>query len=67
MNGVAELRKLAGRFLSGTEVQQRTNSVVLGYTPYRLLFADRGLDPLGKTVRTSLSRPRAANDVSDRD
>jgi putative ABC transport system permease protein len=41
----------AGRFLSGTEVQQRSNSVVLGYTPYQLLFAERGLDPLGKTVR----------------
>jgi putative ABC transport system permease protein len=41
----------AGRFLSGTEVQQRANTVVLGHTPYQLLFADRGLDALGKTVR----------------
>ena len=42
---------IAGRFLSGTEVQQRSNVVVLGHTPHQLLFADRGIDPLGKTVR----------------
>jgi putative ABC transport system permease protein len=41
----------AGRFLSGTEVQQRSNSVVLGHTANQLLFADRGIDPIGKTVR----------------
>jgi putative ABC transport system permease protein len=41
----------AGRFLSGTEVQQRSNVVVLGHTAHQLLFADRGIDPLGKTVR----------------
>jgi putative ABC transport system permease protein len=42
---------VAGRFLSGTEVQQRANSVVLGHTAHQLLFADRGIDPIGKTVR----------------
>jgi putative ABC transport system permease protein len=41
----------AGRFLSGTEVQQRSNVVVLGHTSHQLLFADRGIDPIGKTVR----------------
>ena len=42
---------VAGRFLNGTEVQFRANSVVLGNTAYQLLFADRGIDPIGKTVR----------------
>ena len=41
----------AGRFLNGTEVQLRSNVVVLGNTAYQLLFADRGVDPIGKTVR----------------
>jgi putative ABC transport system permease protein len=41
----------AGRFLSGSEVQRRSNVVVLGDTAFQLLFADRGLDPIGKTVR----------------
>ena len=41
----------AGRFLNGPEVHLRSNSVVLGNTAYQLLFADRGLDPIGKTVR----------------
>jgi putative ABC transport system permease protein len=42
---------VAGRFLSGLEVQFRENVVVLGHTAYQLLFADRGVDPIGKTVR----------------
>jgi putative ABC transport system permease protein len=42
---------VAGRFVSGTEVQYRSNVVVLGNTAYRALFADRGVDPIGKTVR----------------
>jgi putative ABC transport system permease protein len=41
----------AGRFLDGAEVQFRSNVVVLGNSAYQLLFADRGLDPIGKTVR----------------
>jgi putative ABC transport system permease protein len=42
---------VAGRFLSGQEVQFRSNVVVLGNTPYQLLFGDRGIDPIGKVVR----------------
>jgi putative ABC transport system permease protein len=40
-----------GRFLSAQEVQYRSNVVVLGNTPYQLLFGDRGIDPIGKVVR----------------
>jgi putative ABC transport system permease protein len=47
---------VSGRFLSGTEVQLRSNSVVLGNTAYELLFADRGVDPIGKTVRVGTER-----------
>jgi putative ABC transport system permease protein len=42
---------IAGRFISGTEVQFRSNVVVLGNSAYQLLFAERGVDPIGKTVR----------------
>jgi putative ABC transport system permease protein len=42
---------IAGRFFNGTEVQFRKNVVVLGNTPYRLLFEPFGTDPVGKTVR----------------
>jgi len=45
-----------GRFFSGTEVQYRKNVVVLGNTPYQVLFAPRGLDPVGKTVRVGTER-----------
>ena len=45
------LRILAGRFLSGTEIQFRHKVVVLGNSAYQLLFAEKGLDPLGKTIR----------------
>ena len=45
-----------GRFFNGTEVQYRKNVVVLGNTPYRVLFAPRGLDPVGKTVRVGNER-----------
>jgi putative ABC transport system permease protein len=40
-----------GRFLNGTEVQYRSNVVVLGNTAYQLLFASRGVDAIGKVVR----------------
>lgn len=40
-----------GRFLSGTEVQHRSNAVVLGHNAYELLFQQQGIDPIGKTVR----------------
>ncbi|MES1256182.1 MAG: ABC transporter permease [Acidobacteriota bacterium] len=42
---------LTGRFFNGTEVQYRKNVVVIGNTPYQLLFAPSGVDPVGKFVR----------------
>ncbi len=42
---------VAGRFLSGIELQHRANVAVLGYAPYQLLFEQSGIDPIGKTVR----------------
>src|SRR6185436_2134527 len=47
---------LGGRFFNGTEVQYRKNVVVLGNTPYQLLFAPSGTDPLGRTVRVGSER-----------
>ncbi len=47
---------LAGRFFNGTEVQYRKNVVVLGNTPFQLLFAPSGIDPLGKFVRVGSER-----------
>ena len=45
-----------GRFFNGTEVQYRKNVVVLGDTPYQVLFAATGTDPVGKTVRVGTQR-----------
>jgi putative ABC transport system permease protein len=47
---------LSGRYFNGTEVQYRKNVVVLGNTPYQLLFAPSGLDPIGKMVRVGSER-----------
>jgi putative ABC transport system permease protein len=47
---------LDGRFFNGTEVQYRKNVVALGNTPYQLLFAPSGTNPLGKTVRVGNER-----------
>ena len=47
---------LGGRFFNGTELQYRKNVVVLGNTPYQLLFAPNGVDPVGKTVRVGSER-----------
>src|SRR5256885_5288793 len=47
---------LGGRFFNGTEVQYRKNVVVLGNTPYQLLFAPNGIDPIGKFVRVGSER-----------
>ena len=47
---------LAGRFFNGTEVQYRRNVVVLGNTPYQLLFEPSGIDPIGKSVRVGSER-----------
>ena len=41
----------AGRFFSGAEVQHRSSVAVLGNSVYQLLFQERGIDPIGKTVR----------------
>lgn len=40
-----------GRYFTLAESQRRRQVVVLGQTPYRALFADRGIDPIGKGVR----------------
>jgi putative ABC transport system permease protein len=45
-----------GRFFNATEVQYRKNVVVLGHTPHQLLFAQAGIDPIGKTVRVGAER-----------
>src|SRR4029077_18192907 len=47
---------IAGRYFNGTEVQYRKNVVVLGNTPYKLLFEPTGTDPIGKTVRIGNQR-----------
>jgi putative ABC transport system permease protein len=47
---------LGGRFFNGTEVQYRKNVVVLGNTPYKLLFEATGIDPIGKMVRVGPER-----------
>jgi putative ABC transport system permease protein len=47
---------LGGRFFNGTEVQYRKNVVVLGFTPYSLLFAPNRIDPIGKSVRVGNER-----------
>src|SRR5258708_14480047 len=47
---------LGGRFFNGTEVQYRKNVCVLGNTPYQLLFAPNGVDPVGKMVRIGSER-----------
>jgi putative ABC transport system permease protein len=47
---------VAGRFFNGTEVQHRRNVVMLGYTPYQLLFESTGIDPVGKMVRVGSER-----------
>ena len=45
-----------GRFLNGTDVQYRRNVVVLGQSPFQLLFGTSGVDPVGKTVRVGNER-----------
>jgi putative ABC transport system permease protein len=47
---------LSGRYFNGTEVQYRKNVVVLGNTPYQVLFQPSGTDPLGKMVRVGSER-----------
>src|ERR671937_2536138 len=47
---------LSGRYFNGTEVQYRKTVVVLGNTPYQVLFQPAGTDPLGKMVRVGSER-----------
>jgi putative ABC transport system permease protein len=48
---ISFLKLHAGRFFTAAEVERRRNVVVLGQTPYQALFAQEGLDPIGKKVR----------------
>lgn len=52
----ARVPVLTGRFFNGTELQYRKNVVVLGSTPYEVLFAENGTDPLGKLIRIGNER-----------
>jgi putative ABC transport system permease protein len=47
---------LSGRFFNGTELQYRKNIAVIGNTPYQVLFAGGGTDPLGKLIRIGSER-----------
>ena len=49
-----------GRFFTAAEVARRRSVAVLGQTAYQGLFAPRGIDPIGKTVRVG-RRPPSAN------
>ena len=40
-----------GRYFTRVEVARRRPVVVLGHTPYQVLFAPGGIDPIGKRVR----------------
>jgi putative ABC transport system permease protein len=48
---ISFLKLHLGRFFTAGEVERRRNVVVLGQTPYQALFAEAGLDPIGKKVR----------------
>jgi putative ABC transport system permease protein len=48
---ISFLKLHTGRFFTEGEVERRRNVVVLGQTPYQALFAQEGLDPIGKKVR----------------
>ena len=41
----------AGRSFTEQEVARARNVAVIGYGPYEALFAQRGLDPIGKQIR----------------
>src|SRR6476646_10439474 len=51
-----QIPMLSGRFFNGTEVQYRANVVVIGNTPYQVLFALSGIDPIGKLIRVGSER-----------
>jgi putative ABC transport system permease protein len=45
------VKMVTGRMFTGPEVEHKRKVVVLGDTPYQVLFARSGLDPIGKRVR----------------
>jgi putative ABC transport system permease protein len=51
-----QIPMLAGRFFNGTELHHRNNVAVIGNTPYQVLFAQSGTDPLGKMIRIGSDR-----------
>jgi len=51
-----KLPMLGGRFLSGNDIQYSRNVVVIGNTPYQVLFAASGIDPIGKMIRIGSDR-----------
>jgi putative ABC transport system permease protein len=51
-----KLPLLGGRFMSGNDIQYRRNVVVIGNTPYQVLFAASGIDPIGKMIRIGSDR-----------
>ena len=48
---VSFMKLQTGRFFTPSEVSRRRRVVVLGDGPYQVLFAAKGLDPLGKKIR----------------
>ena len=44
-------KMLAGRSFTQQEVQRARKVAVIGYGPYEALFENRGIDPIGKSVR----------------
>jgi putative ABC transport system permease protein len=61
-----KLPMLAGRFLSGNDIQYRRNVAVIGNTPYQVLFAASGIDPLGKMIRIGSDRFEVIGTVDKR-
>src|SRR4051812_2229155 len=47
---------MAGRFLTGSDVLYRRNVALIGNTPYQVLFAASGTDPIGKRIRIGSER-----------
>jgi putative ABC transport system permease protein len=48
---ISFIKLMSGRLFTSGEVSRRRNAIVLGQTAYQALFADQGLDPVGKKVR----------------
>ena len=44
-------KMFAGRTFTEQEVDRHKNVAVIGYGPYDALFANRGMDPIGKKIR----------------